>query len=228
MAFDELYIANRMLLRAGAPTITSLGTATKEQRLTQSVYDGIVYEVFHLTIPWKFATVHVELNEITPVPTFGWLHQFAIPPGYVRMIKTMDENSEEIHYPYRKAVLLTTALGNTIETDIFLTNQESMFVEYVYLRKNPAAWPGWFQKLVILSGAKEMVGKIKKDDFTMLQISKDLEAATIAAKGANGAEDMNVSIRHVDTDMGNQDFVDATQDPEGVDEGISPWSLNRS
>lgn len=230
MAFDQLHIANRMLFRVGSESITSFtagSESTKPQRLIVAIYDSIVEEVFNLNIPWKFATTRKELTEITPVPVFGYDHQFAAPPGYVRIIKTVDENAREINYPYKKEVLLTVVLKKTVETDVFLTDQESMFVEYVYLRANPAAWPGWFRKLVILSGAKELVGPVKKDDFTMLSITRDLKEATLAAKGANGAEDMNTSNEDVDVDLGSDDFVMANQDPEGVDRR-SPYSLNRS
>ncbi len=209
MAFDKLYIANRMLLKASANTLGAFGKATKTQRLTEAIYDGIVYEVFHLNINWHFATVPAQLNELTPVPIFGRAHQFVYPPGCVRIIKTVDENAKEVNYPYERGLFLKPQGSNTVEIDVLLTDQTEVFVKYVYLRTNPASWPGWFQKVVILSGAKELIGPVKKDDFTMLNIKNDLKLALSEAKGANGAENMKTGRNARTLDAGQNDYVDA-------------------
>ncbi len=209
MAFDKLYIANRMLLKASAGTISAFGKATKDQRLTEAIYDGIVYEVFHMNVNWHFATTRAQLVELSTTPAFGWDHQFAYPQGVVRIIKTVDKNAKTINYPYKREVVLTVKNKRKIETDVLLTDQTTVFVSYVYLRTNPASWPGWFQKVVILSGAKELIGPVKKDDFTMLNIKNDLKLALSEAKGANGAENMKTGRNARTLDAGQNDFVDA-------------------
>lgn len=214
--FDTLYIANRMLLMVGAESISSWGRATKGQRLTELIYDGIVNEVFGFNIPWKFATTRAQLDELSTTPVFGWDHQFAFPQACVRIISTVDEEGDDIHYPYRREVVLTTTLGKTVETDVLLTNQDEVFVKYVYLRANPASWPGWFQRLVILHGAMQLVAPIQKDDFTALNIQRQFVDAYSKAKGANASEDMDTGDQAEDLDMGNTDLVDAVQDAETI------------
>lgn len=224
--FDKLYIANRMLLMVGAESIASLGRATKNQRLSALIYDGIVNEVFHFNIPWKFATTRAQLDELSATPVFGYDHQFGVPEKLVKVIATVDEQSDTINYEYRREVLITRRGSRTTETDVYLTNQDEMFIKYVYLRANPAAWPGWFQRLVILHGAMQLVAPVKKDDFTALNIQRQFVDAYSKAKGANAAEDMDTGDQAEDLDMGNTDFENAVQD-SGI---IHPWntsSLNR-
>ncbi len=225
-SFDKLYLANRMLLAVGAESISSLGKATKGQRLTALIYDGIVNEVFSFNIPWKFATTRAQLGKLSETPAFGWDHQFGFPEACVRIISTVDEQGDDIHYPYRREVLLSRSGKRTVETDVYLTNQDEMFIKYVYLRANPAAWPGWFQRLVILHGAMQLVAPIQKDDFTALNIQRQFVDAYSKAKGANASEDLDTGDQAQDLDMGNTDFVDAVQD----NEKIQVWntsSLNR-
>lgn len=225
--FDKLYIANRMLLMTGAQSISSFpGVATKTQRITKIIYDGIVNEVFHFNIPWKFATTRAQLVVLSTTPAFGWEYQFGFPAACVRILSTVDEQGDDIHYPYRREVLRTRSGSRTVETDVLLTNQDEVFVRYVFLRANPAAWPGWFQRLVILHGAMQLVAPIKKDDFTALNIQRQFVDAYSKAKGANASEDLDTGDQAADLDMGNTDFVDAVQD-SGI---IHPWntsSLNR-
>jgi hypothetical protein len=224
--FDKLYLANRMLLAVGAESISSLGKATKGQRLTALILDGIIYEAFSFNIPLKFATTRAQLDELSTTPVFGWEHQFGFPAACVRILSTVDEQGDDIQYPYRREVLLTRSGSRTVETDVLLTNQDEVFVRYVFLRANPAAWPGWFQRLVILHGAMQLVAPIQKDDFTALNIQRQFVDAYSKAKGANASEDIDTGDQARDLDMGNTDFVDAVQDSRR----IRVWntsSLNR-
>lgn len=214
MAFDELYIANRMLLKVGADSISSLGKTNKNSRLIKQVYDGIVNEVFHSGPNWHFATTRAELTELATKPAFGWERQFGYPQGIVKVIKTLDEKCREVSFPYRREVLLTGTGDKTVETDVMLCNQEKVFIKYVYLRTNPASWPGWFQALVIAKGAKEMLWSVKKDDFKSLDLRKELEDATRTAKAENSAEFMETSQMGRDVDRGNNDLVNAQQTVE--------------
>jgi len=170
------------------------------------------------------------LAEVTPVPVFGWDHQFGLPQGIIRTLRTVDENARTINYPYARGVVLTVKNKRKVETDVYLTDQDAMFIEYVYFRKNPASWPGWFQRLVIAYGAKEMLWSVKKDDFKSLDLRKDLEDALSAAKGANGAEDMEVGDNQMDLDMGNTDILDSSLllRTEARAHRLSFQSINRS
>ncbi|MEE9365886.1 MAG: hypothetical protein V3W44_04280 [Dehalococcoidales bacterium] len=209
MALDKGYIKDRMLMIVGSQTIGGSTDDTKRARLLDTIYDGIVYETFHMNVNWHFATTRTQLDELSTTPAFGWDHQFAYPQGCVRIIKTVDENARTINYPYKREVVLTVVNGRTKQINVLLTDQVEVFVQYVYLRKDPASWPGWFQELVILKGAKALVGPVKKDDFTMLNIKNDLANAILKAKGANGAENMQTNRNAQTIDMGDRDFVDA-------------------
>ncbi len=216
MALDKGYIKDRMLMKVNAQLISGSIDDTKRARLLDAIYDGIVYEVFHMNVNWHFATTPAQLNEVTPVPIFGWDHQFAYPQGCVRIIKTVDENARTINYPYKREVFLKVVNNTTTEIDVLLTDQTEVFVKYIFLRTNPASWPGWFQRLVILTGAKELVGPVKKDDFTMLNIKNDLHQAILDAKGANGAENMKTGSNGRSLDAGSHAFVNSACRLDGI------------
>ena len=161
---------------------------------------------------FKFASTRAQLAELTATPAFGWDHQFAAPQGMVRVLMTVDEQDDYINYDYRREVLVTRVGTKQTERDVLLTNQDDMFIRYLYARTNPAAWPGWFQRLAILHGARNLVAPSKKDDFTALNLRERFKDAYLKAKGANAAEDTNTDRQTQDIDMGNQDFVDAVYD----------------
>lgn len=214
MAFDKLYIINQIIIAVGAKTLGSLSTDTKAQRVVDSIYDGIVDEVLDFNIPYKFASARAELTELDSTPAFGWSHQYGLPGGCVRILTTEDENGRTIQYPYDREVLITRTDNKVTETDIILCDQEQVFVRYIFLRKNPAAWPGYFRRLVILHGAMQLCAPIKKDDFRSLFIEKQFNKAYKRAKGRNGAEGMETDDNDVNLDLGNTDVIDAVQDSE--------------
>ena len=214
MAFDKLYIVNRMAITVGEQTIGSLSKDNKIQRLANSIYDGIVEEVFDFKIPYKFATTRDELTELSSTPAFGYSHQYALPEGCVRILGTEDENGRTIQYPYDREVVIDRTAGRVTETDAVMCDQERVFVRYIILRKNPAAWPGYFRRLVILHGAMQLCAPIKKDDFRSLFIEKQFNKAYSWAKGRNGAEGMETDDNNVDLDLGNTDVINAVQDAE--------------
>lgn len=226
MAFDDLYIANRMWTAVGQKTLASFAELSKAGRLTRAFYDGIVNEVFHMNVNWKFATTRAQLTELSATPAFGWDHQFTRPQGCVRIVETVDENGAEINYPYEPETLLTRSGNKTVETDVLLTNQDTMFVRYVYLRTNPKAWPGWFQYLVIMHGALQLVTPVKKDDFTAMHIQQKAIEAFSKAKGANGMEGLDTGDNQWNLDRGNNDVLDAVPD-SGIRQPWNVSSVNR-
>jgi len=211
------------MISVGEKTLSSLGTDSKSQRLANAFYDGIVEEVFDFKIPYKFATTRDELTELSSTPAFGYSHQYALPGGCVRILTTEDENGRAIQYPYDREVVIDRTAGRVTETDAVMCDQEQVFVRFIILRKNPAAWPGYFRRLVILHGAMQLCAPIKKDDFRSLYLEKQFNKAYSMAKGRNGAEGMETSDNNVDLDLGNTDIIDAVREPEGTRRDYTGW-----
>ena len=208
MAFDNLYLANRMMIAIGQDTLASLGEDSKSQRLANDILDGIKAEVFALPIDWHFATAPAELTQIATDPAFGYDHQYKLPDGYVRTISTVDENDMEIHYKYEIGVYIHIENGRTVQDDVLLCNQDEVFIKFIVLRTNIARWPAWFTKVVIMTGAVELVTPIEGDDYRALRLQKRLDEALDVARAANGLDIMEVSAKGRDVMEGHESVAD--------------------
>ena len=207
MAFDDLYVVNRMMIAIGQKRLSALGEDSKSQRLAEDVYDGIVKEVFELLAP-KFATTRAELTALEAAPAFGYDYQYKLPSGCVRILETVDEDSNTVHYEYRREDYVHVENKKTVHDDVLLCDQEECFIRYIVLRTNSGRWPGWFTKVVYLTGAVELVTPIVGDDYRALRLENRLEKAIDEARAADGAEDMDVDATGRDVDSGEQNIAD--------------------
>jgi hypothetical protein len=217
MAFDKLYVVNRMMICIGETTLASLGTDSKSQRLANDIFDGIVAEVFALPIEWHFATAHAELAKVATDPALGYDHQYKLPDGCVRVISTIDENYRDIHYEYEIGVYCHTENGKVVQDDVLLCDQDEVFVKYIVLRTNPGSWRAWFTKLVILTGAIEMCAPIAENDYRKMSLQRDLDTAMDTARYANGLEGMDVDIEGRDLLDGQKDIRDGFMRPNNLE-----------
>jgi len=208
MAFDKLYVVNRMMIAIGQKTLASLGTDSKSQRAANDTFDGIVAEVFALPIDYHFATAYAELVKIATDPALGYDHQYKLPDGCVRVISTVDENCRDVHYKYEIGVYCHTENGKMVQDDVLLCNQDEVFVKCIVLRTNPGHWPAWFTKVVILTGACELCVHIEGDDYRALRLQTRLEQALDDARAANGLEGMDVDEEGRDFLAGQKDIGD--------------------
>lgn len=208
MAFDKLYVVNRMMIAIGQKTLDNLGTDSKSQRLANDIFDGIVAEVFALPIDWHFATTPAELTKISTDPALGYDHQYKLPDGCVRVISTVDENCRDVHYKYEIGVYCHTENGKMVQDDVLLCDQDEVFIKYIVLRTNPGHWKAWFTKVVILTGACELVMPIEGDDYRALRLQNRLDKALDDARAANGLDGMDVDEDGRDVLDGQKDIRD--------------------
>ena len=208
MAFDKLYVVNRMMIAIGQKTLSSLGTDSKSQRLANDIIDGIIAEVFALPIDWHFATTYAELTKIATDPAVGYDHQYKLPAGCVRVISTLDENCKEVHYKYEIGVYCHTENGKVVQDDVLMCDQDEVFVKYIVLRTNPGHWKPWFTKVVILTGAVELCIPIVGDDYRALRLQNRLDKALDDARAANGLAGMDVDDSGRDVLEGPPDIRD--------------------
>jgi len=220
MAFDKLYVVNRMMIAIGQKTLASLGTDSKSQRLANDIFDGIVAEVFALPIDWHFATAYAELAQIATDPALGYDYQYTMPDGCVRVISTVDENCRDVHYKYDIGVYCHTENGKVVQDDVLLCDQDEVFVKYIVLRTNPGHWPAWFTKVVILTGAVELCIPIEGDDYRALRLQNRLDQALADARFANGLAGMDVDAGGRDVLEGQKDIRDGFMELNIDDYGI--------
>jgi len=208
MAFDNLYLVNRMMIAIGQKTLSSLGEDSKSQRLANDIIEGIIAEVFALPIDYHFATAYAELTRITVDPAFGYDHQYKLPDGCVRVISTVDENYQELIYKYERGAYCHVDNGKTVQDDVLLCDQDEVFIKCIVIRTNPGRWPAWFTKVVILTGACELVTPITGDDYRALRLQQRLDKAITDARAANGLDAMNVTEDGRDEFSGEKNIAD--------------------
>jgi len=208
MANAKINMINRMLIKIGDKTLSSLGVDAKSQRLAEEIYDSIVDEVFALDIPYKFATSRAQLTQHADAPAFGYDYQYKLPNDCVRIIETVNVDSRLVHYEYRREVYCYTSGGRTVQDDVILCDQEYVYVKYIVKRTSPEIWPPWFRSLVILKGAIDLCPPIAQHDYRKLSLQKDLDAAMDEARAANGAEDMDVDEHGRGLDSGDRNIAE--------------------
>ena len=208
MAFDKLYIVNEMMIEIGEKTLQGLGEDAKSQRLATQSYDGTVEEVFALPIPYHFATTRAQLSRLVATPAFGYDYMYYWPEGCFRIIETVNSESKYVKYEFRREVYLHTENGKIVQDDVLLCDQDECYVKFIVLRTNPACWPAWFRRLVILRGACKLCAPLNENDYRKMSLKKDYEEAKDDARAANAADAKDVSETGADEFDGSDNIAD--------------------
>lgn len=80
-----IQVANRALTKLGAARIISLGDDNKQARAVASCFDDLRDDELRAH-RWQFAMKRIELAALSEVPTFGYKHQYALPPDFCALI----------------------------------------------------------------------------------------------------------------------------------------------
>lgn len=208
MALDKLATINAAFGIIGEPVAKSLTENTKKMRHANQIYDIAVSEAYAIDIDFHFTTVWTELATLSTDPDFGYEKQFAYPAKAVRILASVDENNRNFEYEWRTGL----AIIGTAPTRVFLTDQSTAFVRYIYRTTDEAFWPGWFHKLVYMKLAMLLSGPLRADESFKITFTREFTAAIADAESSNAAEKgANVNARGVNKELGNDDLVDAGQ-----------------
>ena len=95
-----------------------------------------------------------------------------------------------------------------VQDDVLLCDQDEVFIKHIVLRTNPGHWKPWFTKVVILTGACELVKPIANDEYRALRLQNRLDKALDDARAANALDAMDVTETGRDTFQGEPNIAD--------------------
>jgi len=220
MADANSILASLALAEVGEEPLTSLLDAGKAAQVVNLVLPQARGEIFDLPVSWKFATSRVQLDQLSTAPDFGYLYQYKLPPHCRRIIATVDENGDEIQYKYRREVYIS----GPNYTPVLLCNQEECRILFIANIVNPGLWPAWFSKLVVLNMAIMIAKPLTREVRMKLNLLYAWKDAYNLAKAVNDMEDIDVSDKNRNLDLGNNDVLEAASsiDPNRVNELLYP------
>lgn len=208
MALSELKLVNAALYLVGAKKLSQVQlTAALKKSATAiaSLYEMAYTEMFELPFDWKFCITRTELIPSEIDPEFGYDYQFVVPTNIIRPLAVVDEDNDDIEYKWRSELLVDA----TVEYDVILSNQETLFLKYMYIRTDESKWPAWFAKLVVINLALYLCEPLKQKSAKINQLERMFDKALTAAVSANALLDVDVSDEGLALDRGNTDVIDA-------------------
>jgi len=125
MATSVVSICNQALIALSGNLITSITSSQKEAQLCNAVYDQGRRKLLRKH-PWNFAIKRQELAQSVTAPINDFLYQYTLPADCLR-------------------VLEVDTLGTyKIEGRSLLTNEETIFLRYIYDNQNPSTYDDEF------------------------------------------------------------------------------------
>lgn len=210
---SKINMVNAALLLVGAKKIGSMSDNTKSARLATTIYDQCESEVESLPINFKFMQARAELSRLTDAPIFGpYDYQYALPDSCVRITAHCDETGRKKEFAFEREVYIS---GDE-QTDVILTNEETVYVKYMAKRTNPALYPGWYAKLIITKIALYLAEPMKQRTEIYNKLKFIWEEALSHAEDANAMESADVNWNNERLDEGNNDLINAANGGDDV------------
>lgn len=206
---SETDIINAGFAITGVQQIVTIDDETVAARWAKSLFKTERLRVSDLPVNWKFLTSRVQLARMTADPTFGtYNYQYVLPGNCLRVIATVDELGDDFEYKHRREVSVVISGGREIETDVLLTNEETVYIKYLRLRTDTATWPGWFGRLVSIGVAALVAAPVKQGKWER-KIELLWEQAYLKAQESNSMEDVDVDGNNQRLEKGNKDVAEA-------------------
>jgi hypothetical protein len=118
-------ICNMALTQVGVEPVTLVDTSTKQSRVCLAAWD-LVLDALLSVHQWGFATKRVALQEVLPVPVWGFDHAYALPANCMRLL----EVSPDTEYALEDAKILS--------------NEDALSCRYLERVTQPGLFPAWF------------------------------------------------------------------------------------
>jgi hypothetical protein len=216
MAITQIDIVNTAMFLIGEAKLSSTADAAKSARIIKTLWEISYQGQLVLPFDWKFATTTAQLSQLTDPVIGHYEYRYALPAKCLRVVKVVDEDDYELHYPYRREVYVD---GNQKEFNCILTNESECYIRYLRDISNVALWPAWFSRLVALDLAILSCEPLKQDKQKKSQLLLMRDEPVIGwlprAIAANAMEDADTGDGDVDTREGNRDVIEAASLMEG-------------
>jgi hypothetical protein len=211
MATTETTIINMAIYLVGGTSINATTDSKKTARVADDLYEPVRNAVFDMAIDWKFATTRKQLSENSNEPDFGYDHQYNMPANGRRIISMVNEDDDTIEFEWRREVYIDDDVSPPREYDVILTNEDTVRVKYIYLRRDPAKWPGWFVNLVATNLAVWMSQPLKQSKQDREQLRSMRFTALEEALEGNGSEDVDINVENERLDKGSTEVIEAAR-----------------
>lgn len=175
----SINIANQALLELGVDTMTTTSDETRQAKLINSVYDGIVDRVIaHGYYP---STIRrATLSQLSETPAYEYSYQYSLPadPFCLRVISVNENNPGEIDYK--------------IEGDKLLTDESSVKIKYIARLEQEADMDPFLKEVIIYTLAYKICmpltqdKQLKRELFTFM---RDAERQAQSAAALQGVPD---------------------------------------
>lgn len=170
-------VANRALSKIGAARIISLTDDNKQARAVNScIYDIIDDEL--RAHRWQFSLKRTSVAALSDAPAFGYQHQYAMPPDFLRIDMVNDEYPAAVMDNYIGAEYLDWIL----EGGVILTNFASpLKIRYVASMQDPSTWDSNFREAIAsriaMEIAEELTQSNEKKQFAQTDYRRALSQA---------------------------------------------------
>lgn len=175
----SINIANQALLELGVDTITSTSDETRQAKLINTVYDGLVDRVIaHGYYP---STIRrATLSQLSETPNHGYAYQYSLPgnPFCLRVVSVNETSVGDIDYK--------------IEGNKLLTDESSIKIKYIARLEQEADMDPFLKEVLIYTLAYKICMPLTQDKQLkreLFALMKDAERQAHAAAGTQGSPD---------------------------------------
>lgn len=172
-----IQVANRALTKLGAARIISMSDDNKQARAVASCFEDLRDDELRAH-RWQFAMKRTELPALAAAPTFGYKHQYALPPDFLRIDMVDDRYPAAVMDNYIDAEYLEwTIEGNVILTDI----GAPLKLRYISQVMEPNSWDSNFREALASRIAMEICEELTQSDTKKQSAANDYKRAITQA-----------------------------------------------
>jgi hypothetical protein len=122
---SQTEICNAALSQVGYETLTAVDTATKQGRVCLAAWD-LVLDALLAVHQWGFTIKRADLQQVLPVPVYGFDYAYALPADCLRLIEVYPDTEYQLE-------------GGKI-----LNSEDTLSCRYIARITQPGLFPPWF------------------------------------------------------------------------------------
>lgn len=144
MAFTDIDICNKALLKLGESTISSFDDGTEVASTCGTIYPDYVKSLIS-AYNWSFARQKVQLAKLTTAPVLDYDYAYQLPSDMLRLIAVFDDNQSPAN----------NVLDYRVHQDELHTQEDGVWIEYIK-DVGEEEWPSHFVEFVATALAAEL------------------------------------------------------------------------
>ncbi len=192
-AQSETDICNQALSLTGNDSIVSLTEDNDKARVCALMYPRTRDEVVgDPSVDWNIASARAQLSELTPIPAFGWAHQFTLPADIIRIRSQVTSSGDEKDIKWER------------EEDVILTDESVCYILYIKLITDPVKFPPILYEAIYTKLAAKLATRLSLNPGMASDLlNVYLNDVLPRAQSFNSVESF------VKGEDGNEDWIDA-------------------